>query len=93
MRINAHTTPHVRPNRYSAQGWTDYLAQRPYPVEYEQWDEIAQRHYERGRLRAAGAHLVYRRIPAREPADIVQRTNGLRLVPPIFKGRRRRRGA
>ncbi len=81
-RTNALYAPRVRPNTYSARGWEDYLAENPYPKEYDTWPEIAQRHYERGRLRAAGAPLIYRRVPAQEPRDIVERTNGLRLVPP-----------
>jgi hypothetical protein len=82
MSSNANHLPKVKPNGYSARGWQDYLAQRPYPPEYEKnWDQVSQRHYERGRLRAAGAHLIYRHVPANEPYDIVERTNGLKLVP------------
>lgn len=81
-RTNAVYAPKVMPNSYSAMGWEDYLAGRPYPKEYEEWLETSQRHYERGRYRAAGAYLIYKRVPKREPPDIVTRTNGLRLVPP-----------
>jgi len=81
-RTNGIFKPKVLPNTYSAQGWEDYLAEKPYPKEYEQWDEVSQRHYERGRLRASGAHLIYDPVPAKEPPDIILRTNGLRLVPP-----------
>ena len=85
MTSNARFTRVVRPNRYSSMGWEDYLAGRPYPREYEGWTETSPRHYERGRLRAAGAPLVYDRVPEREPPDILERTNGLRLIP---RGRR-----
>jgi len=87
MTTNAEYVKLVMPNSFSNRGWEDYLAGRPFPAEYDGWDQVCQRHYERGRLRAAGAKRYPRRIlgaprvPAREPRDIVQRTNGLRLVP------------
>jgi hypothetical protein len=83
MSNNGNFTRMVRPNDHSAMGWADVREGKGYRPEYETWPEKDQRHYERGRLRAAGASLAgYRRIPASEPGDIVQRTNGLRLVPP-----------
>jgi hypothetical protein len=82
---NAQFLPRVTPNPYSAMGWRDYFAELPFPADYESWTPIQQRHYERGRLRASGAYLIYQRIPKQEPADIVERTNGLLLVP---RGRR-----
>jgi hypothetical protein len=82
MSQNGLYTQRVQPNQWSAQGWQDYLADRPFPADYDSWTQAQQRHYERGRLRAAGARLVYRRrIPRSEPRDIVPRTNGLKLVP------------
>jgi hypothetical protein len=85
---NALLTPIVLPTLHSQLGWRDYLDGKGFPATYDSWDQKDQRHYERGRLRAAGAYLIYRRIPEREPLDIVQRTNGLKLVP---RGWRRRR--
>jgi hypothetical protein len=82
MSNNANYLPSVAPTRESGLGWEDYLADRPYPADYDTWEQIKQRHYERGRLRAAGAKLVYRRVPKKEPRDIVAKTNGLKLVPP-----------
>ena len=61
LRTNGEFLPVVRPNDKSGQGWADYRAGRPYDPAYDGWDQIDQRNYERGRLRAAGAHLVYRR--------------------------------
>lgn len=87
MSNNGHYTPTVRPNAHSARGWQDYRADRGYPAEYETWTEKEQRHYERGRLRAAGAKLAgYRSVPEQEPRNIIERTNGLKLIP---KARRR----
>lgn len=91
LRTNGEFLPVVRPNDKSGQGWADYRAGRPYDPAYDGWDQIDQRNYERGRLRAAGAHLVYRRVPAREPRDIIAKTNGLRLIPPAADKRRQRR--
>jgi hypothetical protein len=82
MSTNARHLPHVRPNAMSARGWTDYRAGLAFPREYEGWSEIDQRHYERGRLRAAGAPMRYRKVPACEPSDINERLRGLRVVPP-----------
>jgi hypothetical protein len=81
MSNNGEYPTKVVPNEYSARGWTDYQAGKPYPREYDEWDQVQQRHYERGRLRASGAPMVYAKVPKREPHDIVQRTNGLGLVP------------
>ena len=87
MTTNAKYVKLVVPNSFSNRGWEDYLAGRPFPREYDEWDQVTQRHYERGRLRAAGARRYPRRIlgcrtiPPHEPQDIVRRTNGLRLVP------------
>lgn len=82
MSNNGAYTPTVLPTPFSARGWEDFRAGRGYPADYETWPEKDQRHYERGRYRAAGVRLAgYRRVPASEPADIVQRTNGLKLVP------------
>jgi hypothetical protein len=81
-RLNGVMVTPVAPCDMSARGWDDVRNNRAFPVEYDSWDEIDQRNYERGRLRASGAYLVYRRVPAKEPWDIVTRTNGLRLVPP-----------
>jgi hypothetical protein len=86
MSQNGEYPQKVLPNEWSARGWQDYLAGRAFPCEYDSWSQTQQRHYERGRLRAAAAPQIYRRIPANEPFDIVRRTNGLRLVP---KSRRR----
>lgn len=83
MSHNGSFTRGVRPTAFSGMGWADARDGKGYPAEYDTWTEKDQRHYERGRLRFAGAQQAgYRRIPASEPADIVQRTNGLRLVPP-----------
>lgn len=80
---NAAFLPTVIPTPASNRGWEDYLAGRGFPPEYDTWNQVVQRHYERGRLRAAGARLAgYRSIPAKEPRNIIARTNGLRLVPP-----------
>jgi hypothetical protein len=88
---NGEYTHGVEPNKFSRRGWKDYLADTPFPWdEYDTWTQIEQRHYERGRLRAAGAGLVYETVPKREPRDIVEKTNGLRLVPPARKRRRRK---
>lgn len=82
MSNNGNFTHLVRPTAFSGMGWADARAGKPYPAEYDTWTEKDQRHYERGRLRFAGAGLAgYRRPPATEPANIVERTNGLRLVP------------
>lgn len=87
MSNNAVFVPRVLPNLYSRLGWADYAQGRPFPPEYEHWDEKDQRHYERGRLRASGALLAgYARVPPTEPNDIIDRTNGLKLVP---RGRKR----
>ena len=72
----------MMPTEHSGKGWQDYLADKPFPPEYDSWNQVQQRHYERGRLRAAGAYLVYNPVPRQEPQNIVRRTNGLRLVPP-----------
>jgi hypothetical protein len=56
------------------------LACRTRP-EYERWGEIEQRHYERGRLRAAGAPRRFRQVPATEPANVIAKLHGLRLIP------------
>ena len=89
MSRNGIYTRRVRPNAYSRRGWADYLAEKPYPHAYDGWPENRQRHYERGRLRAAGAYLVYgRRVPRGEPWDIVLRTNGLKLIPRSTRRRR-----
>lgn len=86
MSNNGNFTHGVFPTQASGQGWTDYLAGKGFPADYESWGEKEQRHYERGRLRAAGAKLAgYRSAPATEPANIIARTNGLRLVPPARK--------
>jgi hypothetical protein len=81
MSNNGKYPTKVLPNKYSARGWWDYQTSKPYPKEYDEWNEVQQRHYERGRLRASGAFMVYAKVPKREPHDIVQRTNGLGLVP------------
>lgn len=90
MSNNATYFPKVTPTPESRLGWEDYFASRPFPAEYDTWNQITQRHYERGRLRAAGAKLVYRRVPRNEPRDIVARTNGLGLVPPDAARRARK---
>ena len=46
----------------------------------------------RGRLRAAGAHLVYHG-PGAQAWDIIAKTNGLRLIPPAADKRRQRPAA
>jgi hypothetical protein len=91
MSNNGQYAPKVTPNEFSAMGWEDYLADpdKPFRKEYFEWNEVQQRHYERGRLRASGAPIVYAKVPKKEPANIVQKTNGLRLVPPARKKRRR----
>jgi hypothetical protein len=81
MSNNGNYPTKVMPNEHSARGWADYQAGKPYPREYDEWDQVQQRHYERGRLRASGAPMVYAKVAKREPHDIVQRTNGLGLVP------------
>jgi hypothetical protein len=90
---NGEYTAGVMVTPASSRGWRDYMADLAraggdraaivavYPADFDAWDQREQRHYERGRLRAAGAHLRYRRIPTHEPADVVQRLNGLGLVP------------
>lgn len=89
-RLNAAYGERVWSNEASRQGWADVVAGRGYPAEYDGWDQRQQRDYERGRLRAAGAYLVYPRRPREEPPDIVQRTNGLKLVPRSANRRPRR---
>lgn len=54
-------------------GWADYRAGRGYPREYDAWDELDQRNYENGRLRAAGAALVWKRVPKTQTASVVMR--------------------
>lgn len=86
MSNNGLFKPKVVPNRYSRLGWADFAKGRGFPKEYETWDQVDQRHYERGRLRASGYLAAYGKLPATEPTDIIDRTNGLKLVP---RGRRR----
>lgn len=54
-------------------GWADARAGRPYRREYDGWLELDQRNYENGRLRAAGAALVWKRVPKSQTASVVQR--------------------
>lgn len=34
-------------------GWSDHMAEQPFPLEYDTWREVDQRNYENGRQRAA----------------------------------------
>lgn len=91
MSQNAEFIQKVTPTPASGRGWRDFVEGRGFPAEYDGWDQIEQRHYERGRLRAAGWPLLGRgRAPRDEPWNIVALTNGLRLVP-RDAGKRRRR--
>jgi hypothetical protein len=54
-------------------GWADCRAGRAYPREYDIWEELDQRNYENGRLRAAGAALVWKRVPKTQTASVVRR--------------------
>ena len=40
------------------QGVRDFLAQTPYPREYDTWSKVAQANYENGRLHAANMKLA-----------------------------------
>jgi hypothetical protein len=83
---NGRYTHRVVPTAHSARGWRDYLDGEGFPPEYDTWNQIEQRHYERGRLRAAGARMIYRQVPEREPGDIIRKTNRLKLIPPAMRG-------
>lgn len=81
MSENAKTHPNVTPTPASGRGWSDYLAGLPFPADFDDWGEIEQRHYERGRLRAAGAPARFRAVPASEPANVIRALHGLGLIP------------
>lgn len=54
MSQNAEFIRKVTPTPASGRGWHDFVEGRGFPAEYDGWNQIEQRHYEHGRLRAAG---------------------------------------
>ena len=66
-------------------GWADARAGRPYRREYDTWVELDQRNYENGRLRAAGAALVWKRVPKEQTASVVRRikAHDRGFIPPL----------
>lgn len=72
---------------YSARGWRDALRGRGYPKAYDGWDEQAQRNYENGRLRAAGARTLWKYkkdIPAVQTPEVMAAVaaNQRGFIPP-----------
>lgn len=65
-------------------GWADARAGRPYRREYDGWVELDQRNYENGRLRAAGAALVWKYVPREQTAAMVKkiRAHDRGFIPP-----------
>jgi hypothetical protein len=65
-------------------GWADCRAGRPYRREYDSWQELDQRNYENGRLRAAGAALVWKRVPKQQTEYVVKtlKAHDRGFIPP-----------
>ncbi len=51
-------------SKHALRGWADYRAGLSYPTEYDTWEEVDQRNYENGRMRAANYRLATGRLPS-----------------------------
>lgn len=65
-------------------GWADARAGRSYRREYDNWEELDQRNYENGRLRAAGAASIWKRVPKEQTAAVVRmiKAHDRGFIPP-----------